>query len=219
MTVENQRPMDHLPRVPLGPGFSPLDGIRVLDLTTSVAGPYGAMLLGDLGADVVKVERLGGGDDARAWGPPFLDGESLWFLAVNRNKRSLALDATSASGREVLTDLVAAADVVLVNQPLRTLTKLGTDPAVLQAINPRLIYAAITGFGLAGERADWTCYDLIAEGYSGVMDLTGSADGDPQKIGTPAADMLAGQDAAFAVLAALIERGRTGKGQIGRAHV
>jgi crotonobetainyl-CoA:carnitine CoA-transferase CaiB-like acyl-CoA transferase len=189
-----------------GQGFSHLSGTVVVDLTTSVAGPYATMLLADFGATVIKIERVGGGDDARHWGPPFLDGESLWFLAINRNKKSVALDITTAEGYAVLTDLVARADVVVTNQPANIQAKLKTDFDSLASLNDRLIHASITGFGLTGHRAAWTCYDLIAEGYSGVMDLTGAADSAPQKIGTPAADMLAGQDAAMTVMAALLNR-------------
>jgi crotonobetainyl-CoA:carnitine CoA-transferase CaiB-like acyl-CoA transferase len=207
-------PIDTLPVRATGPGFNLLDGIRVVDLTTSIAGPYCAMLLGDMGADVIKIERPGTGDDARAWGPPFNGGESLWFLAVNRNKRSVALDYTTPHGRAALAAILKACDVVLVNQPPRVLKKLSIDAASCHAQRSDLIYVAITGFGLHGARSDWTCYDLIAEGYSGVMDLTGEADGEPQKIGAPAADMLAGADAAFAALAALFDRQRSGHGHV-----
>lgn len=203
-----------------GQGFGHLSGTVVVDLTTSVAGPYATMLLADFGATVIKIERVGGGDDARHWGPPFLEGESLWFLAINRNKKSLALDITTAEGYAVLTDLVARADVVVTNQPADIQTKLKTDFKSLAALNDRLIHAAISGFGLEGHRASWTCYDLIAEGYSGVMDVTGAADSAPQKIGAPAADMLAGQDAAMSVMAALINRSNhTGPQQIDIALV
>jgi len=193
--------------------FDLLKGIRVLDLTTSVAGPYAALLLGDMGADVIKVERHNG-DDARAWGPPFLHSESLWFLSVNRNKRSLRLDYSKPEGLEVLRALVRIADVVVLNVPERVAKKLGLDYVSLKACNSKLVYVSITGFGIDGERADWPCYDLIAEGYSGVMDLTGETDGDAQKVGTPAADMLAGQDAAFAALAALFKRHTSGEGAL-----
>jgi crotonobetainyl-CoA:carnitine CoA-transferase CaiB-like acyl-CoA transferase len=203
-----------LPVRALGPGFNLLDGIRVADLTTSVAGPYCTMLLGDMGADVIKIERPGVGDDARAWGPPFAGGESLWFLAVNRNKRSVVLDYTTPPGREALAATIKACDVVVVNQPPRVLQKLSIDAASCQALRKDLIYVAITGFGLNGQRSDWTCYDLIAEGYSGVMDLTGDPDGEAQKIGTPAADMLAGADAAYAAVAALFDRQRSGRGHV-----
>lgn len=196
-----------------GEGFDLLRGIRVLDLTTSIAGPFATMLLADLGAEVIKVERPGGGDDTRAWGPPFLDGESLWFMSVNRNKRSVTLDITSPEGRGVLQGLALQSDVVVVNQLPRTAAKLGVDAATLRGLKPDLVHVSITGFGAEGERADWTCYDLIAEGYSGIMDLTGEADTPAQKVGTPAADMLAGQDAAMAAIAALLARDRTGAGR------
>lgn len=207
-------PLAGLPAVAPGTGFDLLSGVTVLDLTTSVAGPYATMLLADMGAAVVKIERPGTGDDARAWGPPFLEGESLWFLSVNRNKRSVALDYSRPEGLEILRGLVRKSDVVVVNQPPRVAQKLGVDAAALTALNPGLIYVSITGFGLDGEGADWTCYDLIAEGYSGVMDLTGEAGAKPQKIGAPAADMLAGQDAAFAAVAALFAGARTGRGRV-----
>ena len=203
-----------LPVRALGLGFNLLNGVRVLDLTSSVAGPYCAMLLGDMGADVIKIERPGTGDDARAWGPPFIDGESLWFVAINRNKRSVALNYTTPRGWAALAAIIKRCDVVVVNQPPRVLQKLSIDAASCQALRQDLIYVAITGFGLHGSRSDWTCYDLIAEGYSGVMDLTGEPDGDPQKIGAPAADMLAGADAAYAAVAALFDRQRTGRGHI-----
>jgi len=189
-----------------------LQGLRVLDLTTSVAGPYAAQLLGDFGATVLKVEKPRGGDDARHWGPPFLNGASLWYLSVNRNKHSLTLDIARPQGRDVLMQLLEQTDVLILNMTPRVQTKLGLDHARLAEQFPTLIHASLTGFGPSGRRADLPCYDLIAEGHSGVMDLTGEAGGDAQKIGTPAADLLAGQDVAMAVLAALHERHRTGRG-------
>lgn len=206
--------MDTLPTVRPGDGFNLLEGVRVVDLSTSVAGPYGTMLLADLGAEIIKVERPGVGDDARTWGPPFLEGESLWFTAVNRGKKSVVLDLTSAEGHADLMRLVRSADVFFTNQPPRVQKKLRLDPDSITAEKPDIIFAAITGFGLDGARADLTCYDLIAEGYSGIMDVTGATDSPPQKIGAPAADMLAGQDAAMAVIAALFHRARTGKGHV-----
>jgi crotonobetainyl-CoA:carnitine CoA-transferase CaiB-like acyl-CoA transferase len=170
------------------------------------------MLLADMGADVVKIERPGSGDDCRAWGPPFIDGESLWFMSVNRNKRSVTLDYSGEIGREALHGLVRRADVVIVNMVERVQRKLGVDYATLSAIKPDLVFVSLTGFGLEGARKDRPCYDLIAEGYSGVMDLTGEADSRPQKIGTPAADLISGMDAAYAALAALFERSRSGRG-------
>jgi crotonobetainyl-CoA:carnitine CoA-transferase CaiB-like acyl-CoA transferase len=206
------QPLEQLPALPIGGGFALLQGVRVLDLTTSIAGPYATMLLGDFGAEVVKVERPGGGDDARHWGPPFLNGESLWFLSVNRNKQSIALDYGRPEGHALLLELVSKADVVVLNQLPRQQARLRTDYRTLKAARPDLIHVSLTGFGLDGACADRPCYDLLAEGLSGVMDLTGEAEGDPQKIGTPAADLLAGMDAALAAIAALFEWQRSGRG-------
>jgi crotonobetainyl-CoA:carnitine CoA-transferase CaiB-like acyl-CoA transferase len=208
---ETKLPLDELP-ARKAPALDLLAGVKVLDLTTSIAGPYAGQLLADMGATVVKVEKPGAGDDARAWGPPFLHGESLWFMSVNRGKQSVALDIAALKGREVLRDLVSQADVLLLNLVARAQRKLELDAASLRAVNPRLVHVSISGFGLRGTRADLPCYDLIAEGYSGVMDLTGDAETPPQKVGTPAADMLAGNDAAMAVLAALLRRERNGQG-------
>ena len=207
-------PMDDLPKIPPGAGFDLLKDIRVVDLTTSIAGPYATMLLADMGAEIIKIERPGGGDDTRAWGPPFLEGESLWFASVNRGKKSVVLDMTTDQGRAYIAKLVASADVVVTNQPPRVQKKLGLDYETLKQHRPDLIFTSITGFGLEGTRADLACYDLIAEGYSGIMDVTGAADSEPQKVGAPAADMLAGQDAAMATIAALFDRLRTGKGHL-----
>ena len=210
------KPESHLPLHDLPPRSAPaldlLAGVKVLDLTTSIAGPYAGQLLADMGATVVKVEKPTSGDDARAWGPPFLHGESLWFMSVNRGKQSLTLDIAAPQGQEVLRQLIAQCDVVLLNLVARAQRKLGLDAASLRALNPRLIHVSVSGFGLRGGRADLPCYDLIAEGYSGVMDLTGEPENGPQKVGTPAADLLAGSDAAMAVLAALLRREREGKG-------
>jgi len=206
-------PLDVLPYPdPRAGGLNLLSSLRVVDLTTSVAGPYATQLLADLGATVVKVEKPGAGDDTRAWGPPFLHGESLWYLSVNRNKHSLTLDIATARGKTILADLLAQSDVVALNMTPSVQRKLGVDFPSLHARYPTLIHAALTGFGTTGARNDLPCYDLIAEGYSGVMDLTGESDSPPQKIGTPAADLLAGQDVAMAVLAAVIARGQSGKG-------
>lgn len=209
--TEGSIPGYRLPRLAPGHGFGFLSGVKVIDLTTSVAGPYGTMLLSDFGAEVIKVERPEG-DDARHWGPPFLDGEAMWFCAVNRSKKSVVLNLRKPNDREVLFALLSEADVFVTNQPPDVQKKLGLDYKSLKAIKPDLIFTSITGFGLSGERSELTCYDLIAEGYSGIMDITGDADGQPQKIGAPAADMLAGQDAAMATMAALMDRQRTGKG-------
>jgi len=205
------RPVDSLP-LKQSASMDLLAGFKVLDLTTSIAGPYAGQLLGDMGAEVLKVERLSQPDDSRAWGPPFLDGESLWYLSVNRNKRGVAIDYGQDAGHALLMRLVAQADVVILNLVGRVQQKLGLDSASLAAVNRKLIHVSITGFGLDGQRADLPCYDLIAEGWSGVMDMTGEPDSPPQKIGTPAADLLAGHDAAMAVMAALLRRSRDGRG-------
>ena len=207
-------PFFDLPLMEVGGGFDMLRGIRVLDLTGSIAGPYATMLLADMGAEVLKIERPGTGDDTRSWGPPFLDGEALWFQSVNRNKSSITLDYTSAAGLDILRELAKVSDVVVVNLLPASAKKFNVDADNLRTVKPDLIYVSITGFGLEGERAGWACYDLIAEGYSGVMDLTGELDGGPQKVGAPAADMLAGGDAAYATVAALFARQRTGQGRL-----
>lgn len=210
-TKQSPLPFDKLP-VRMAPSLDLLSGVKVLDLTSSVAGPYAGQLLADMGATVVKIEKPGSGDDARAWGPPFLHGESLWFMSVNRGKHSVALDFSQPEGLAVLHQLIVHADAIIVNLVARSQKKLGVDAQRLRAINPQLIHVSLTGFGLTGARADMPCYDLIAEGYSSVMDLTGEPDGPPQKVGTPAADMLAGHDAAMSLLAALYRRERTGVG-------
>ena len=206
-------PRPALPMAENRVSFSLLSGIKVIDLTTSIAGPYATMLLSDFGAEVIKIERPEG-DDARYWGPPFLNGESLWFNAVNRNKKSVVVDVKTADGREELWNLVASADVVVTNHPPDVQRKLGLDYEALKAVREDLVFTAISGFGLNGARANLTCYDLIAEGYSGIMDVTGEATSGPQKIGAPAADMLAGQDAAMATMAALFDRQRSGAGRL-----
>jgi crotonobetainyl-CoA:carnitine CoA-transferase CaiB-like acyl-CoA transferase len=207
-------PVHQLPAKKPARGMRLLEGVRVIDLTTSIAGPYATMLLGDFGADIVKIEKPGVGDDCRAWGPPFLDGESLWFLSVNRNKRSLTLDFSHADGLAVLHALVKGADVVISNALPRVQKKLKIDHASLSAVNPKLIFVSLTGFGLTGPRAERPCYDLIAEGFSSVMDLTGEAAQDPQKVGAPAADILTGMDVALATACALFDRERTGQGHL-----
>ncbi|MFG1334022.1 CoA transferase [Xanthobacter autotrophicus] len=218
-TASHSRPASSAPlpcaKLPLrAPGgrLSLLSPVRVLDLTTSLAGPYATALLADLGAEVIKIERPGVGDDSRHWRPPELAGKALWFSAVNRNKRSVTLDYARAEGREVLLDLARQCDVVITNQLPKVQEKLGVNYEAMRAVRPDIVFVALSGFGQDGPRANAPCYDLIAEGYSGVMDLTGEAGGDPQKVGTPAADLLGGQDAALACLAALMDRARTGNG-------
>ncbi len=190
---------------------SVFSGLKVVEIASFIAAPAAATMLSDFGAEISKFERPEG-DDAPHWGPPFLDGEALWFSAVNRNKKSVVLDLQSDEGRADMMSLMRTADVFITNQPPNVQRKLGLGYEQLRAVRDDLIFVSITGFGLTGERAELTCYDLIAEGYSGIMDITGSSDAPPQKIGAPAADMLAGQDAAMATMAALFERQRTGRG-------
>lgn len=205
--------LEQLPKMQGNHGLCMLEGLRILDMTTSIAGPYATQLLADLGAEVTKIEKVGGGDDTRGWGPPFLDGESLWYLSVNRNKASVTLDVARPEGRAILDDLIRQSDVIVLNMMRGVQAKLELDFERLHTLNPALIHVSLTGFGVSGARAALPCYDLVAEGYSGVMDLTGEPETGPQKVGTPAADLLAGQDVALATLAAVIERQRTGRGK------
>jgi len=206
-------PWERLPVVQAGGGLKMLNGVKILDLSTSVAGPYATMLLSDMGAEIIKIERPEG-DDARHWGPPFLEGQALWFTAINRNKRSVVLDLGKVDGLSVFQQLVAGCDVLITNQPRDVQRKLKVDYESVRAIREDIVFVSISGFGLTGERSELTCYDLIAEGYSGIMDITGTPDSPPQKVGAPAADMLAGQDAAMAVMAALFERRGSGRGHL-----
>lgn len=193
-------------------GGLPLDGVRVVDLTTSYAGPTATMYLGDLGADVVKVERPGG-DDARAWGPPFVDGEAAWFLAANRNKRSVCIDIRRPAGRALLDRLLATADVLVVSVNPRKLARLGLEPDAVRAAHPQLVYCAISGFGLTGPDADRAGYDLAAQARSGLMSVTGARGGTPQRVSTALSDIVAGTNAALAICAALVRQRRTGRGE------
>jgi crotonobetainyl-CoA:carnitine CoA-transferase CaiB-like acyl-CoA transferase len=196
----------------------PLAGLRVLELARILAGPWAGQLLADLGADVVKVERKGTGDDTRGWGPPFVeaaDGNHLgaaYFHATNRGKRSIELDFESEDGRRIVKKLAARSDVLIENFKVGGLAKFGLDYASLSKDNPRLIYCSITGFGQTGPYASRAGYDLMAQGIGGIMDLTGTPDGEPQRAGVPVADIFTGIYSVVGVLAALIERGRTGRG-------
>lgn len=187
---------------------SPLTGIRVVDLTRVMTGPYATMMLGDLGADVIKIERPGKGDDTRGWGPPFVEGEASYFLSVNRNKRSIALDLKSEQGKEVLRRLIDGADVVIENFSPGTMDRLGFGHETLLEKHPSLVYASISGFGQTGPGKDRTAYDLIVQGMSGMMSITGHPGGLPTKLGVPIADLAAGMFAAYAVVAALFARER-----------
>ena len=192
---------------------APLDGIRVVDLSRVVAGPYCTMTLGDMGADVVKIEQPGRGDESRAFGPPFLGGESPYYLSINRNKRSCTVDLKHEAGRAVVRRLIAGADVVIQNFRPGAAARLGLDYEAVAARRPEVVYCSISGFGEGGPDADRPGYDLIVQGESGLMDLTGEADGPPTRIGTSIADLTAGMMAAQGILLALYARRTTGRGQ------
>ncbi len=190
-----------------------LHGITVLDLTRVLSGPYCTMMLADMGARVIKIEQPRKGDDTRGWGPPFVNGESAYFLSVNRNKESVTLDFKQPEGRVILDRLIASADVLVENFRPGTLTKLGLDYPSLAAAHPRLIYCAISGFGQTGPRSREAGYDAVMQAEGGLMSLTGFADGPPTKFGVAIADVATGMFAAQAVTAALFHRERTGRGQ------
>lgn len=190
-----------------------LEGLQVVELAEALAGPYCAMMLGDLGANVVKVERPGIGDQSRGWGPPFVGSESAYFLATNRNKRSISLNFHDPMGSEVLQRLLARADVFICNQPsLASLQRRGIDPATLRATHPRLIYCAISGYGFSGPKAGLPGYDILAQAEAGVMSFTGEPSGGPMRFPIAIADMTTGMYAAIGILAALYARERTGCG-------
>ena len=191
-----------------------LDGIRVVEWTEAMAGPYCAMLLGDFGADVIKVERPGVGDQSRGWGPPFIGSESAYFLCANRNKRSLTLNLGDTRGLAIMRQLIAQADVFIHNQPRRdSLVKRGLDYESLSAANSRLIYCAISGYGNTGPKAGLPGYDILAQGEAGVMSFTGEAGGEPMRYPIAIADVTCGIYSALGILAALFARERSGKGQ------
>ncbi len=190
--------------------MDPLEGVRVLDLTHALAGPYCTMLLGDLGADVIKIETPGEGDHARGWGPPFVNGESSYFLSVNRNKRSVALDLKSEAGRKAAVLLATACDVLVENLRPGTAARLGLGYEDLKRLHPGLVYCAISGFGQ--DRPSLAGYDQIVQGTAGLMSITGLPDGPPIKLGVPIGDLAAGMFGANAICAALYARERTGEG-------
>jgi formyl-CoA transferase len=192
---------------------SPLTGIRILDLSRVLAGPYCTMLLGDLGAEVIKVERPGTGDDTRAWGPPFTAGESAYYLCANRNKKSITVNLKSVAGQEIIRRLAGLSDVLVENFKVGELTDLGLGYDQLQLLNPRLIYCSITGYGQTGPDSELPGYDFIIQGRGGVMSITGEPDGEPMKVGVAIVDITAGLFAANAIQAALLARVRTGRGQ------
>lgn len=191
-----------------------LAGVRVIDISSSIAAPTATMYLGDLGADVIKIERPGSGDDARAWGPPFVGGQAPWFASANRNKRSVCLDLRKPEGREVLFRLLADADVFVQNLTPGKLAKMDLDPASVRSRFPGLIYCALSGFGLDGPSRDEPGYDLIAQARGGLMSVTGAAGGPPQRVSTALSDIVAGMIATFTISAALHRKARTGEGEL-----
>lgn len=193
--------------------MQPLSGVKVLDLTRIVSGPFATMLLGDLGAEIIKIEEPVSGDESRTYGPPFINGESAYFLSVNRNKKSCAINLKTPEGVALVRELALNSDVLIENFRPGTLKKFGLSYEELKKHNPGLIYCAITGFGQTGPDSHRPGYDLIIQGESGVMDITGDPDGPPTKVGTSIADLLTGQYASQGVLAALVERSRTGAGR------
>ncbi len=190
-----------------------LSGLRVIDLTRVLAGPLCAMWLGDMGADVIKVERPGKGDDTRTWGPPFAEGESAYFLAVNRNKRSVAIDLQAEAGRHLLQQLILEADVVVDNFKLGTLDRWGLSEAWFEANAPGVVRCTIGGYGSSGPKAGMPGYDFILQAESGLMAITGEADGEPMKLGVAIVDVCTGMLATISILGALQARQRTGRGQ------
>ncbi len=193
---------------------APLSGLTILDLSRVLAGPYCTMLAADMGARVIKIEHPKGGDDTRAWGPPFLAGESAYYLSINRNKESVALDFKSPEGREVLASLVARADVLVENFRPGTLDRIGLGYAEVSARHPNLIYVSISGFGQTGPRRDEPGYDAVAQAESGMMSITGESDGAAVRVGVAIADLAAGMFAFQGMLLALLARARTGRGQL-----
>ena len=201
----------------------PLSHVKVLDLSRILAAPWAAQILADLGADVVKVERPGAGDDTRSWGPPFLNGgdgkptkEAGYYLAVNRGKRSITLSLDKPEGQRIVRELAMRADIVLENYKAGTLARYSLDEASLRTLNPRLIYCSVTGFGQTGPRRDQPAYDFLIQAMGGLMSVTGESDdkpgGGPQKVGIPIVDLMTGMYTTVSVLAALARRNETGKG-------
>jgi len=198
----------------------PLVGIRILDLSRILAGPWASQMLADLGAEVIKIERPGSGDDTRGWGPPYMpdkDGnpttESAYFHGANRGKRSVCIDISAAEGQDLIRELAAHSDVLIENFKVGGLCRYGLDYASLQTINSRLVYCSITGFGQTGPYAARAGYDFMIQAMGGMMSVTGEPDGQPMKIGVALADLLTGMYAANAIQAALIHQRATGQGQ------
>ncbi|MGA8681816.1 MAG: CoA transferase [Acidimicrobiales bacterium] len=194
-------------------GKGPLEGVLVADFSRVVAGPFATMLLGDLGADVIKVERPGAGDDTRGFGPPFVDGESSYYLSINRNKRGVAWDLGSEDGRRKARRLAERADVVVENFRPGTAARFGLGYDEIAAANPRVVYCSVSGFGTTGAGASMPGYDFLLQAVGGLMSVTGDDGGEPRKVGVAVVDVLTAQFAANAIIAALYERERSGSGQ------
>jgi crotonobetainyl-CoA:carnitine CoA-transferase CaiB-like acyl-CoA transferase len=192
--------------------MSSLEGIRVIDLTGYLAGPYCTMMLADLGAEVIKVEEPKTGDGSRQWGPPFLEGESAYFLSVNRNKKSIALNLKSKSGNKIIQKLVANSDVFIENYRPGIADNLGVGYEALKKVNPKLIYCSISGFGQNGPYKERSSYDIVGQAMGGIMGITGESNGGPVKVGIAIADICGGMFAGLGILAALIRRSKTGEG-------
>ncbi|KHE67807.1 CaiB/BaiF CoA-transferase family protein [Halobacillus sp. BBL2006] len=190
-----------------------LEGIRVLDLTRVLAGPYCSMILGDLGAEVIKVEAPGGSDDTRKWGPPFQEGVSAYYLCANRNKQSITVNLKSEAGKEIIKKLVQESDVVLHNFKTGTMERLGLDYETFRSLNPGIVFCSITGFGETGPNKNLPGYDFIIQAMSGLMSITGDDDSGPQKLGVAITDILTGLYACIGIQAALLERTHSGEGQ------
>src|SRR6266545_5527785 len=206
--------LEALPAISGGAGEGALAGIRVVDLTRALAGPYCTLMLADHGADVIKVEHPAEGDETRSWAPPRIGGVSAYYLSINRNKRSITVDLKHSDGKRVLERLVERADVVVENFSPGTLARLGFPKERVRAINRRTIVCHVSGFGQDGPGRAWPAYDLIVQGMGGIMSLTGEAGEDPVMVGVPQADIVAGMFAAFAIAASLHARERTGEGQV-----
>ncbi|WP_174733338.1 CaiB/BaiF CoA transferase family protein [Mesobacillus harenae] len=190
-----------------------LEGIKVLDLSRTLAGPFSTMMLGDMGADIIKVEQPGTGDETRRFTPPTWNDESCYYLSSNRNKRSITIDIKSSEGQEIIYKLAKESDIFIENFRTGTMEKLGYGYEKLKEINPRLIYVSVSGFGRTGPEKDRAGYDLLLQGYSGLMSITGESDGPPVKTGTSIVDLTTGMFAAFSMVTALLAREKTGRGQ------
>ena len=191
----------------------PLENLRVLDMTRALTGPYCTQMLGDMGADIIKVEQPHVGDNSRAWGPPFVGGESTYFLSINRNKRSINVDLRHPDCAEIMRAMVAQSDIVIENFVPGHMQKYGFDYDACTAIKPDIIYCSISGFGQTGPDHGRAAYDQVIQGLGGIMSVTGHADGDPMRVGIALSDLMSGMNAAYAILAAVIHRMRTGIGQ------